>query len=695
MRRLFVFEWKKLFRQHSFLFFTVILLLGNLFTLYQYERHTDYYTYFFQMKQQWREYVNGDQAAANTEYYQALTEQAESYAASYEDFLKQIPAQAENLKETAAYQNHNTYLYRNLIKTVEDYEGLSAGGIRADLGIGIRELASYNYGIWFQLIFLFVLSWFVVSAERKKGLFLLTKGTKRGHVPLAGAKLLTMVSAGCVYTALQESGTFLMLGYLYGYGDVDGKIQSISIFRDCAAPVTIGQAMAVLFVVRLLTGMLCTVFITCVTISLRQEGAALPVYAAAVGIEMFLYQFIQISSPGNAAKCVNIFYAWDMRNLFGTYLNLNLFGYPVGKETVMLAAGCIAAVILTVLGLYRFSASCQISSGNVAEKIREKIAELTSVQWRHTRLYLFELRKVWIQQKRGYLLLALLVWCLFCSVEALSPAVYYNPAEGEYHRIITQISGPVTEESLSYIEDQRAELDSMYKELEELMNQSDSQSEFQRDLLLHDTEIREGGVSMVEEQRDALMEKEGDISDKYWIDEKSYSAAIYDYQTPLSAFFIGSAALVLWMSSIEASDGRKGLYGLLYTTKAGKPQMQKMKRYVCITGMLWCMICTLLPQILRYYRIDGFSCMGQRMSDFTMLDLQVDISIGSFLLILFLAKAVLFVLVCGLLLILVRKVQNVAIVIGTGVGCTGLTILLLWYFRTDLATILLEVLRLM
>lgn len=188
---------------------------------------------------------------------------------------------------------------------------------------------------------------------------------------------------------------------------------------------------------------------------------------------------------------------------------------------------------------------------------------------------------------------------------------------------------------------------------------------------------------MVEEQRDALMEKEGDISDKYWIDEKSYSAAIYDYQTPLSAFFIGSAALVLWMSSIGASDGRKGLYGLLYTTKAGKPQMQKMKRYVCITGMLWCMICTLLPQILRYYRIDGFSCMGQRMSDFTMLDLQVDISVGSFLLILFLAKAVLFALVCGLLLILVRKVQNVAIVTGTGVGCTGLTILLLWYFRTD------------
>ena len=183
MRRLFVFEWKKLFRQRSFLFFTVILLLGNLFTLYQYERHTDYYTYFFQMKQQWREYVNGDQAAANTEYYQALTEQAESYAASYEDLLKQIPVQAENLKETAAYQDHNTYLYRNLIKTVEDYGGLSAGGIRADLGIGIRELASYNYGIWFQLIFLFVLSWFVVSAERKKGFFLLTKGTKRGHVP--------------------------------------------------------------------------------------------------------------------------------------------------------------------------------------------------------------------------------------------------------------------------------------------------------------------------------------------------------------------------------------------------------------------------------------------------------------------------------------------------------------------------------
>ncbi|MBD5088044.1 MAG: hypothetical protein HDT30_04410 [Clostridiales bacterium] len=690
MGKLYLYEWKKLFRQRSFLFFTIILLFGNLFTLFQYEKHNDYYINFYQHKQDWQNFVNGDTTVPNAEYYQYFIEEAENYVSSYDGFLKQIPGQAENLKKTRDYQNHNTYLYQNLIKTVSDYEKLSADGIEADPSIGIRELSSYNYGIYFQLIFLFVLSYFVISAERKKGLFLLTKGTKKGHTPLATAKLLTMISASILYGFLQECGVFSLLGYFYGYGDFTRKIQSISIFRDCSVSFTVIQAIMVLLGVRLLIGILCTILIFNLTISLRKEGAALLIYVALVGVEMFLNGKIQLSSSLNIAKCVNVFFSWNMKNILGTYVNLNLFGYPVGKSLVTLVAGCILSCIFVVAGLYRFSASCQISSGNLLEEIREKIAKKTSFSWHHTSVYLFEFRKVFIQQKRGYLFFALLIWCVFCIRETMEPARYDDPAEGEYHRILSEISGQVTDESLSYIASQREELDAMYKQIEKLSNQSGQQAEFDMKILSHEAALREEGVSLVEEQRDLLQQKSGDIFDKFWLDEKKYISVFYDYKYDLMAFFIGTVALVLWMSEMEAADDRKELYPLLYATLAGKKQIQKKKKYVCITGMFWCMLCTLIPQFLHYYKIDYLQNARQKLQDFTQLELHISISVGIFMLFLLLAKVALFILICGLLLILVRRVHNTSIVIGSGVGCIGLVILLLWYFRIDLSIFFLK-----
>lgn len=681
--KLYLFEWKKLLRQRSFLLFTLLLLLGNLFVIYQYEKQGDTYKYYYQLKENWQRFSEGDTSVADAEYYQAMTEEQENYIASYGDYLKQIPEQAESLKKTANYQRHDTYLYRDLIKTVSDYSELSPAGMKAESDVGVREYASYNYGIYFQIIFSFVLSYFVISSERKKGLFLLTKGTKRGHVPLAASKLFTMASADLLYGILQEAGTYLLFGYFYGYGDMTRKIQTVPMFRNCSLSLNIAQAMIILLAVRLLIGLFCALLMFSLSISFRREGVAMLAYAAVVALEMFLCGKIEISSSFNIAKCVNIFFPWDMSQLFGVYLNLNIFGYPVSKSLAVLTAGMLLACVLACAGLYRFSASCQISSGSLLEKLREKITAKMSFQWHHVSVYYFELHKVFLQQKRGYVLLLLLVWCVFCVRDTFQPVYYSNPDEGEYHRILSEISGRVTDESLEYIEEQRRELEALYEQLAAL----DADAVDAKEMLRHEAEMREGGVSMVEEQRDSLLQKKGDIHDKFWIDEKNYMSTFYDYKYDLIAFFAGAAALVLWVSEIEASDERKGLYPLLAATKTGKRKIQRKKAQTALTGMLWCVLCVLLPQFLRYLRIDHFENAEQALSDFTMTAFSSGLSVGAFIVLLMLAKAAVFVILCVLLLALVRRVHNTAIILGAGVGCVGLTVLLMWYFGRDLTVI--------
>ena len=535
-----------------------------------------------------------------------------------------------------------------------------------------------------------MLSYFLVSSERKKGLFLLTKGTKQGHLPLAVAKVLTMISASALYGVLQECSAFFLLKYFYGYGDLTRSIQSVSIFRDCSLSITVAQALVGVFLLRTFIGIFCAVLMISVAILFRKEGIALIFYGVFIGIQMFLNYSIGISSSLNIIKCVNVFFSWDMKNMFGIYQNLNIFGYPVGKSTVMLVVASIFICIFMIISVYHFSFSCQISSGNLLEEIQEKISKRTSFMWHHTSVYRFEFRKVFFQQKKGFLFLFLLIWCIFSAKDALEPVYYDDPALGEYHKILEKISGSVTNESLAYISEQRAEMDAIYKELEEVKKETNQEAEIKKQALQHEVEMRDGGVTLVEEQRDLLLEKDGDILKKYWIDEKKYMDVFYDYKYDLTAFFIVVIALVLWISDIETSDYRKGLYDLLGTTKVGKRKIQKKKKLVCITGMSWCLICMLIPQFLRYYNIDQFQSAAQKLSDFTSLGFMSSMCVGSFLALLLVVKIFVFVIVCELLVRLARKVPNASMVVGAGVGSVVLVTLLLWYFHVDLTILILR-----
>ena len=121
MGNLYLCEWKKLFRQRFFIVVSLALLLGNILLLVQYEKQTEVYTFFYQQKQQWHKYQKGDTHVSKAEVYQSFVENEENYVNSYGDFLKQVPEQADTLKQTENYQQRNTYLYRDLEKTVQDY----------------------------------------------------------------------------------------------------------------------------------------------------------------------------------------------------------------------------------------------------------------------------------------------------------------------------------------------------------------------------------------------------------------------------------------------------------------------------------------------------------------------------------------------------------------------------------------------
>lgn len=58
---------------------------------------------------------------------------------------------------------------------------------------GLNALVYYNGSVLFVLVFLAVLTYYVLFYERDMSLILLLKGSRKGHMPLAAAKLSVMV----------------------------------------------------------------------------------------------------------------------------------------------------------------------------------------------------------------------------------------------------------------------------------------------------------------------------------------------------------------------------------------------------------------------------------------------------------------------------------------------------------------------
>lgn len=690
MMKLYYFEWKKLCKQKMFWVFTLVLLLGNILLLYQYESQKDVYQFCYVQNEDWQKYCDGDEQVVQNEFYSYLWDIETQHVASYASYLQQIPKQAEQFKQTATYQEKESFLYRNLEKTVLDYEKVSAKRLKAEPSIGVKEFSAYGYSIYFVFLFLFVISYFMISLERKQRLFLLSKGTKQGHAPLVISKIGVMVSASIIYILVQECVNLGIFGYFYGYGDLGRSIQSISVFRNCTLSICVWQGIVLTVIVRVGIALICVLFIACIMFTLRTEGVAWIIYTGFLVIEGYLYQMISLNSSWHGLKVVNLFFSWSMEQMFGVYQNLNILQFPIGKETVSSIVWFVVSVLLVIVAVHRFSVGCQISKDSILEKIRERWAKRVSFCWHHTSVFQFEFRKVFLQEKKGILIILLMVLCTCGVKDALSVKYYAKTEEAEYHRIISEISGRVTDQSFLYIENQRKELDEIYDELGKLKADQTNNAEIKRKVLMHELETREDGLSLVEQQRDILIEKEGDIFDKYWIDEKKYVELFFDSSYELGIFFFYMAIAVLWMSGLEKVDEKKGIHHILYTTYAGKKVIHRKKWMVGFVGVLFAIICGLIPQIVRYANVEQFHTMQQQMCDVTILNCNAHITLGNFLIFVWIIKVFVSCLAGVVLLLLVRKIQNEAMIVGIGVGAVGIAVLLLMYCNLDITILILQ-----
>ena len=677
-------EFRKLCKQSMFWMCTIFLLFGNLFFLYLSQKNTTEYQNVYEQRENYKRFLDGDLDADVNGVYQADFGHQIQYRDSYQAFLEEMRNRSETMKAASIFSGKDSYSYRNIEKTCKDFKHLSGTTVQVDNCYGVRAFSTYDMGIVFVLVFLMLLVWYLFYYERNRGILLLIKGTKQGHFPLVVGKLGVLAIGAAGYTVLQESMTVWIFGYLYGYGNLNRCVQSISEYRNCPYALTVGKMLLAQGVIRVAIAEILAVSFYLISIVVRNELSAVVTVFAVCGILFGVSQYFSINGSMNVVKTVNPFFCWNPQHCLGTYQNLNLFGYPCGKNRCAQVAAVCVVLICVIIGIMYFCHSCQTAAESRLERLTLFLRRKTGFLWRHVSLLRFEWSKVVIQQKKWILFFFVLLWSISEVQQLQQPQYYATSGEALYHSYMKELSGKVTKKSLSYVTKKEAEVEALEQKVLKLADNAEK-NEFL--LLQYQSELegKEEAAELLSNQLNKLKEKPGKLYEKYWVDERAYRAIWENSKKEIAVTALGCLILIFAVSGIYPFDEKKKILPLLHATRGGKRRQNRMKNLCAMGAFLLCVVMVLGPELGWYAKIDGFRVQGQRMCDFTEYFFESSITFGVYLILIFLSKMFFFVLTTVGMVWLSRSTRNELIANVIGCGLVVAIIVLCIGMRWDLA----------
>ena len=375
---------------------------------------------------------------------QAITKQGEeleSYLLEYPIYVEQTLENAERMKTLSMLGNKESYGYRNLEKTAEDFERMrqvqvETGENRGVVLFGHLELTNLlllGYGIYLVLLF---------TGEYRKGLSLLVYSTKKGRAVLGFWRICILclgLFAGAVFL---YGSNVMVLSLNYPGAEYGRSLQSVPEFMKCTWELTIRQyficftLFKYLAVVAIALGLLAA-------ISLIRSMAAVVLAGLVLLGEALAYQVILPTATTNALKYVNLYGTLQGEEGFSYYLNLNLFGTPANVLEVQGYFLLCMILCFGVLTLY-----------GQAKKAPEGIQWLRQLWDRITRfmqlhkpafpVFFWEAYKIMVSQW-GFLIVAVILYLAISSSTQTKYADFSSLAERYYYE---QYGGELSAEKL-------------------------------------------------------------------------------------------------------------------------------------------------------------------------------------------------------------------------------------------------------
>lgn len=544
----------------------------------------------------------------------------------YGDYLYSVQENKDTLTGISIFggEEQDGYSAKNLQKSAADYTKLTDENICFTPSKGITRTME---SIWPDLLLFLSVMMFaggLITEEKEKKLLFITRCTKHGVLQSIGAKLSALLIHCILITVLFYSVSLVFFGQNTGWFHPDAKLQSLAPYMESSLSVSISgyiflSVMTKALVLFGIGSLLCT-------FCLLSDITVIPflIGTGIAGISMLLYSLIPAGSILAIFKYLNPVGVMKTENLYGNYLNFNLFGHPVSRLALSLALTCA----ISVAGIF-----CCL--------------------WLYCRMQNFEMRKlhlpfslpftphVNIGRHESYKLLitnhALIILLLFASLlifKSLDRSYTPSVEEQYYMDIMMQLEGSLTDDKEQLIlSEQKRYNKSLQKieQIDEMVNAGDLDSDAADTLKAQEYMILSFYPSFqrVEEQYQHIQKYGGSF-----VYDTGYLYLFGILEDAFSVdFLILTVGIILAVSGIISMEYQTGALFLLCASKEGKRRIFAKKILICICAVF---LLALVPIICRAFHIaavypmHSFSASVQNISYFS--GFAMSLPIGLFLL---------------------------------------------------------------
>ncbi len=533
------------------------------------------------------------------------------YIDGYEAYVQSVQENVVMMKENPLFSNSDSFVYRNLIKTGEDYSKLT----------GIRPVSGENRGI--VAVFQFNLSTFLILlagvyivlcflAERQKGLYLLVRCTERGRTVLSLQRIGILCLGVFAAAIILFGSNYILSALLFPGCDMSRPIQSIPEFGSVIGHYSIAEYL-ILFLVRKACGCLFACLLLYFCMSLFRSGFCVVAFFLLMLGEYALYAFIIPTGKWSALKYINLYTYTFCGTDYAKYYNLNVFGKPlniVGTADWFILIGTAVMVFLCLLQYARQYPRSEYRTLRIIERMRVFFSRHKPAP----SLMTWELKKVLISQKGLFIFIIL----VYLAYSASTESNYMDFRSKYVTHWYEDFAGEVTEERVTLMHETKAKLeDDIILWEESLQKQRQYLAEHiatgkSVDMILkfiHDLEeaIQENerqitGLDVVLSQADDCLSyhlKTGRTV--MLIDANMYELLFHgDKQTILRNYLYTLLTVVLMMSGIMACEKAAHMETMLHTLYRGRVQTV-LRKIAIMVGV--CVIGTLAIHLVQYVQI--------------------------------------------------------------------------------------------
>lgn len=510
---------------------------------------------------------------------------AMKYSHNFNKNLEKMEESYSLMNQFSIFSKKDTFNYRNIEKTRNDYSKLIDAGSQYNYRKGVVLFSKSKVTDLICILLVMLVSSTIFWQEREKKLWGLIHSNKKGRATVTKAKLSLyfLVTFGIV--TMMYSMILLISSKIVGLGDLTANIQSISEFSKCSIPITVFEYLLLFFIFKTLAIFVIAMVLSAIFSSINNYNLAIGTFFSIFIISYIFYNKISILSSWNKLKFLNIFAITDTKYLLGDYVNLDFFKYAVNVKVAGLFFGALVFLLCLSITIYKLSQARFIQSKTL--QFPRFIASMKkTIIPPINRIFIYELYKLFIVKKLIFVIASVAFLSYYTRIK-VEPV--YNLDEFVYLEYIKTLEGELTEEKEAIILEEKAKFDNLYREYNLLSQQYEkgeiSKDEYDYNIYNLDSFKKKlPGFNKIYWQYEYLLKLNS--SNKGFVNQISADYYFDNNERDVLEFTIFYIAVMLIFSWVFTMEYKNNAIHLIRSTKFGRNKLFWNKIIVCLAGVL-------------------------------------------------------------------------------------------------------------